>query len=425
MPAKANTIIVDPLHGSDSLGARESYPFLTLAAALTAAVSGDVVLCLPGTHTLPAPSGPGNYCLTVKDGVRIVGAQRDTTILSRTGLGSAATLVKMGDGSALEDLTLKLTSAVHASFIGVIFTANGSGLLVKATCKNVHVVVDNSAASGGGTSAVTGVYADTDGPATEEFLPFDAPRLDNCTIEVLTIGGGVKRGILVSSNGGSGSCVVEARDCDVAIACTGTASTDAIVVETNHAHAVAILRRCHLLVLHRTDAATWTTEAHLSKTLGTLYYDSSGGAVNANGKGLSLAYGQGQPFTDAPRVMMFSNLGALAAGVTRYLYPGGGVAPSSNEIKLDLAPGNQKRLILGIAVYQRTPPTTGSGDVYTVRISGSDTAITCTAAPGQNYASDFAHSVFVAASGTLSIKVVTDAAQTVAAADVVVEVYYI
>lgn len=68
---QANTISVDPDFGSDTNGAREkplTNPFLTVTAAMAAAVSGDTIFPRPGTYTFAAPT-----YLILKDGVNIDG----------------------------------------------------------------------------------------------------------------------------------------------------------------------------------------------------------------------------------------------------------------------------------------------------------------------------------------------------------------
>ena len=114
------------------------------------------------------------------------------------------------------------------------------------------------------------------------------------------------------------------------------------------------------------------------------------------------------------KLFQFGCLGAITPNGTSYLAPGNG-ATQANEIKARVPrPGILKNLY----VWQRVASgLAGRTDIYTVRVNGVDTTITCTlnnAITG----SDITHSKLVAAGGQISIKLVSnDAADT--SADVV------
>jgi hypothetical protein len=134
------------------------------------------------------------------------------------------TLIIMGENTRVEDLTLKLTSAGHYTLKGLVF---GGGTTVTAKLRTCVLTVDNSAASSGGTSVVTGVEAN--GTGTLGSASFSFNSLKGSTINVYSNGSGNKRGILVS-----GTNVMSTRDMNIYVARpTSTASTGSYVgVET-------------------------------------------------------------------------------------------------------------------------------------------------------------------------------------------------
>lgn len=106
-PSKA--IFVDPVTGNDGTGTRgdASKPFLTVGAAVGAAgiAAGDVILLLPGTHTvtttIPEPAVAN---------IAIVGCGRDVTRVQMNSGGGLLPFVSIGatvvDGFRMADLTV-------------------------------------------------------------------------------------------------------------------------------------------------------------------------------------------------------------------------------------------------------------------------------------------------------------------------------
>jgi len=91
-----NLLYVDAVNGSDSTGTRGRFekPFLTVAAALAASSSGDVVIVRPGTYTIT--SG-----LTMPTGVALRGVSLANCKIQMAATADA-TLLTMGESSRVE-----------------------------------------------------------------------------------------------------------------------------------------------------------------------------------------------------------------------------------------------------------------------------------------------------------------------------------
>jgi hypothetical protein len=165
-----NTVWVDAVFGNDGTGTsdRQDLPFLTIAAALTAAVSGDTVAVRPGTYT---ESG-----LTIPTGVACIGAGFLNTIV---GDATATTdIFTLSSGSLLQDFRITLPAPVAASPIyagvkhstgtGTLYNLDlrGNGAAGKGTgiyktgVGASKIVGGNIRCEGGGMAALIRVDAD-------------------------------------------------------------------------------------------------------------------------------------------------------------------------------------------------------------------------------------------------------------------------
>ena len=217
--SRGNYITVDTVYGTDASGAAFpfTYAFKTVNAAIAYLTSGSTMFIYPGTYDLSAG-------ITIPAGSSIRGASVQTVIFQMTGVTANTTLVTMGTNTRLEDVTLKLTSSGHYTLKGIVF---GGTTTQNAKLRTAVITVDNSGASVGGTSIVTGVECNgtgTLGPAS-----FSFNSLKGSTINVYSNGGGTKRGILVSNTN-----IATIRDINVYVAKpSNTASTGSYVgVET-------------------------------------------------------------------------------------------------------------------------------------------------------------------------------------------------
>ena len=131
----------------------------------------------------------------------------------------------MGENTRLENITMKLTSTGHQTLTGLEFPGTTSTTAKLRTCV---LTVDNSGASFGGSSDVTGVLFSGTGTLLSGSFSFNS--LKGSTINVYSNGAGKKRGILVNNTN-----ITSTRDVNIYVARpTNTTSTGSYVgVETN------------------------------------------------------------------------------------------------------------------------------------------------------------------------------------------------
>jgi len=217
-----NVARVDAIYGNDSIASIGRLPFKTVEAAIAAigSTQGITIWVLPGTYNLPAG-------ITVPAGCAIRGLNVQTSTLQILGATGPTTLLTMGASTRVEDLSLKLTSTGHHALKGIVFGGTTTQTAKLRTCV---LTVDNSTASTAGTSDVYGVECNGTGAIGPASFSFNS--LKGSTVNVLSNGGGKKRGVLVS-----GANCVTSRDFNVYVAApTDTASTGSYVgVETNDA----------------------------------------------------------------------------------------------------------------------------------------------------------------------------------------------
>ena len=376
-----NTVFVDSVNGNDTTGQRGDFtkPFLTVAAGLAAAQSGDQVSVLSGTYNLAAG-------ITIPDGVSLRGSDTSSCIIQMLGVGGATTLVTMGDNTRLEGVTLNLTSSGHHTLTGVLFggTSNATAKL-----RTLVINVDNSAA-GAGTSNVTGVLVQATGTPSRKVNQIRAT-----TISVTTDAGnlGVVRGVLQDTSISNFSL----RDTNVVVAGVG------IGCEVNIASGV-------LAVLGgMVNSAT----ADVSQTAGTLEL---GQVVlqnsNANGKTFTAL--------SISSMITFSDPGTLPNNQTRFMYPGCETVTAS-EIKIRLG---RQAVVKSLSVRAITAPGAAKTDTWTVRKNGIDTLLTTSlSGAAQVNNADLTNSVSFASGDDLSLKLVTALNTGTTEAIVVIELY--
>ena len=198
-----NVARVDAVYGNDGTGEIGGLPFLTIEAAIDAigASTGITLWVLPGTYDL----GAG---ITIPDGCSMRGLNVQTCIVQMLDVTENITLLTMGASSRVEDLTLKLTSKEHYTLKGIVF---GGTTTQDAKLRTCVLTVDNSEAPVGGSSDVYGVECNGAGLLGPSSFSFNS--LKGSTVNVLSNGGGNKRGVLVST-----SNVVTSRDFNIYVA---------------------------------------------------------------------------------------------------------------------------------------------------------------------------------------------------------------
>jgi len=120
-------------------------------------------------------------------------------------------------------------------------------------------------------------------------------------------------------------------------------------------------------------------------------------------------------------VFQFGVEGVITPNATSYLYPGNGATTTNEPAIRAPRAGTLKNLY----VYQRVASgLAGRTDIYTVRINGADTAVTCTL-NNATTGVDTTNTVAVAVGDQISVKLVSnDAADTSADVAVSLEIEF-
>lgn len=373
----SRVLLVDPQGTTTVPNGRLAYS--TVQSALANATSGDVVLVMPGTYTLP--SG-----ITIPTGVQLRGLSTSMVVLSMA-VSADTTMVTMSNGSVLRDLTLNLTSTDHFNLTGVSFpgTTTESARLV-----DLIITVDNSSASNGGTSNVYGVLSSGTGQPTR-----DVVNLRGCVVTVKSAGLGTKRGYL--ANAGNKSNM---KSNSIVCRRTGTGLGSYIGIETNHASAIT----------YCAEAFTEGFSSDISQTLGSLIY---GGTLNSGTtNNTPIESSSVLPF------LIFADSGGAPSNAIRYMRPGTG-AVSANEIKIQLP---QAGTANSITVRALTGPGGIKVDTWTVRKNGVDTALVASLTGAETF-KKVTFGVPFAIGDDISVKLVT--ANASATSDIVVLVDFI
>jgi hypothetical protein len=366
---------VDSVYGNDSTASIGGSPYLTVDAAVAAATSGTTIWVHPGTYSLSAG-------LTLPAGIALRGLNIQTTTIQMLGVTADTTLLIMGENTRVEDLTLKLTSAGHYTLKGIIF---GGTTTVTAKLRTCVLTVDNSAASSGGTSIVTGVEAAGTGTLGAGTFSFNS--LKGSTINVYSNGGGAKRGVLVT-----GTNQMSSRDVNIYVRQpTSTASTGSYVgvetADTSNTGSIQ-LRTTTVGVTTPTVGQSYTASDILQTNPATItdptYLATAGIQI---GPGVDLvtksAGGKGFSAYNYPTTIYYGLKGDIKNGSNdAYLWPGtqaisGGVFPDPGT-PIAYYRVQQPSLISGIAASINTAPGTGHTVTLLVRVTPSGGSITDT-----------------------------------------------
>jgi len=357
---EGKTLFVDSVSGRDSTakGGDATRPFATIAAAIAAAASGDLILIRPGTYTLTAG-------FTIPAGVSIRGA---STLSVKLQMAASAdtTLITMGENSRIEDMTVELTASTHVNLKAVLFPGTTS-----QTAKiRVMVITVDQTAAGAGTSDAIGVHAQSTGTPGREVNAIRAT-----TVTVKGAGTGTKRGLLVDTSVGNWS----ARDTNFVV--TGSVGIGA---EINIASG-----RLSLF----TGIMSGPT-ADVSRTAGDLECGTCKlENANANGKAFTSLESTG--------VLIWSDPG-MTGSATRFVRVSGNSA--SSEMKY-----HSPRPAVGMKLSAQLATVPGAGEsvVLTIRKNGVDTAITVTISGTNDEGFNTTDSIQLAEGDEISLKEVT------------------
>ena len=373
-PRLGKVCSVDSVFGNDATATRQGLPFLTVAAALAASVSGDVVYILPGAYNLTVG-------VTVPDGVKVTGLNHSACIVQMLSVTVDTTLLTMGENSVVENITLKLTSAGHHTLNGVVFPGTSAAT---SSLEGVAVIVDNSGASDIGTSNVAGVHSTGTGSDSTVDAIIDG------SVTVKSAGLGAKRGILVDT----GAAFFSVRNCNVNVSRTGAGAGSYIGLESNFAN-------CNLFF--RIGTVSGLPTADISQTAGTLTI----GIISflnhtANLLGFSSVARSGQ--------FDWGDPGAIGSN-TYFMYRGTYSASTSVEPKTRLS---GKACLSNLVVRAATGPGAARVDTWTIRVNGVDTALIATLTGAQTSAVITGISITAQAGDDISLKMTTVAGSTTA-----------
>ena len=330
--------------------------------------------------------------ITVPTGVSIRGRSLQTCTLQMLNVTANTTLLTMGTDTRVEDLTINLTSAGHYTLKGVVFGGTTSANAKIRTCV---ISVNNSTASSGGTSVVTGI--EYNGTGTLGLASFSFNSIKGSTVNVYSNGGGNKRGMLISNTN-----IVTTRDTNVYIAApTTTTSTGSYVgvetADTNNTGSIQ-LRTTTIGTVTPTTGQTYTASDILQTNPATIInptYLASPCIQLGPGTDLitKTAGGKGFSTYNYPSILYFGLKGAITSATSgAYLWPGTqaiaiGVFPdptipaayfrvqqpvilSGLSIGLNVAPGGTNTVVF---LVRYTPVSTGiiTDTAFTITLTGA------------------------------------------------------
>lgn len=370
-----NILYVDK-SGNDVLGQRNGKPFLTINAALSNSLNGDVIIINPGTY---------NETITVPTGVSIRGQSMFNTIINMSSVISNTDLFSLNPNCLIENLTLNLTSSSNVQLRGIVFlstSATNSKLL------NCAINIDNTTASSH-TSKVIAVYSAGTGSCPNYFN-----NLELVNVNIVTTSTGPIRGILIDTNINT----LNAKSCSFRV----NGGTNSIAAEINSVGSNLTLRNSYCE----------GTTADISQTFGNLFINNTRlFNSNANGLGFSL-------IDKFPYISQYCLSGTVATNATRYMRISD--ALSTNEIKQTIY---QKCLFKNLYVRARIAPGGTNSDVYTIRKNGIDTILFTSLTGTSVTSSNTTKSIIFNAGDDLSLKLVTGLTSASADITVTVELY--
>lgn len=235
--------------GNDSTGSRANgYPFLTIAAALAAASSGDVVMVYPGTYN---ESG-----LTIPSGVGLLGVSEKQCSIKNTTATTSTTMVTMGTSTLLRYLTITLTgTAADLTLTGVLFPDPTAKSAVVANCV---IIVTNTVAASAGCN-VYGINSSGSTSASNSLNNINDCSIIATTSATITASSNVF-GIYVS-----GANSINALNSNTNATNTSASPTvgNTFAVSTNNASAVMNYRK----------SIFFGTDGPILQTLGAVYFE--------------------------------------------------------------------------------------------------------------------------------------------------------
>jgi len=277
---RGNTLTVDAVYGNDTNAALNpnSVPFLTIGAALAAALSGNNVIVNAGTY---------NEVITIPAGVCLTGASTQAVTIQKLGVTANTTLITLNNNSRMENVTCNLSSSGNYNLVGVEYVSGASiTAKIRTSVINVTSTTINSPSIIGALSSGTSstAYSATDAIA-------------RTTINVISSSTGLSRGVYV--NGANRFTIRETN-----IYARGTGS-NIIGFECNDASCVTAIRTSTI------DGLLYD----VNRALGTMLI---GGTDLVN----NTANGNSFTATQAPASFSFGTINGLATNRRYYMLTG-------------------------------------------------------------------------------------------------------
>jgi hypothetical protein len=411
-----NAVVVDQVNGNDATGTVNGLPFQTVNAAvtyvagLTLPAGGVTIWIMPGTYALTAG-------ITMRDTCAMRGLNTQTTRLTWDASvpGGTATMLTMGENSRVEDLSLTLTSSNATTNLVGIATPNTTSNTSKL--RTAVVTVNNAGLAVGTSTNVYGILdagTGTLGPAT---FSFNFTR--GVTINVLSNGGGAKRGILVT-----GANDITFRDTNIYVAApTDAASTGSYHgVETTNNDADAEFRTSSISGPSTAGGYTGSDILQTAPTVGVI---TNKGIQLGPGVDLINKTAGGKPFTTyvTPTTIIYGLQGNVNDAV-RYYWPGVQTAGDTTQVFYRF---QQRAVVQGMSINLRVAPGGGNAVVVTalksttgVVGSGVATVMTATVSGASTSAVQYGVSVDFAQGEYLAVQ--TDGIPNAgSAADMIIE----
>jgi hypothetical protein len=277
---RGNTLTVDSVYGNDTNATANpnSVPFLTIGAALAAAVSGNNVIVNGGIY---------EESIVIPSGVCVTGASTQAVIIRQLGVTTNTTLVTINTNARLENVTCNLSSSGNFNLTGVEF-ATGASINAK-----IRTTVWNITSTSLGSPTIVGALSS--GVSSTSFSSGDA--IARSTINVTSSSTGISRGVYV--NGANRFTIRES-----VIFATGTGS-NIVGFECNNASSVVAIRTSTI------DGLLYD----VNRALGTMLI---GGTDLVN----NTANGNSFTATQAPASFSFGTINGLATNRRYYMLTG-------------------------------------------------------------------------------------------------------
>lgn len=365
-----NCLFVDIVNGNNATAVRgdSAFPYLTVNAAIAAALSGDTIVVRPGIYTVTAFSMPAGAVLYGLGGPQDV-------ILTAT-VAANTTLINMANDSRLQNVTVRLLSLGHFTLTAVRFAGSQS-----ATAQFVDgiVIVDNSSAGVGGSSDLTGIDLGATGNTQH------SECVQRVRVFVRSTGQGTKRGIQAQA---SGEIVV--RDLVVRVEKSGGGTGSYRGAETTAASTVLVLKGG--IIDATVQGGSASVHDDILQTSGVIQLEDTS-LVNNDAGGLGFI----SPYSSYEETWFSEGIVNAAA---RFLFPGTAI-PSVNEIFRAVI---RPTLIKAMRVRARVASGGGNSTTWTLRRNGVATGITVTIAGGTTEATITTVSVAFAIGDDISIQ---------------------